>query len=113
MSDYPLDHSYVLCDLRFPKHERSKFRVTRRNINTIDIESPIENIRLPYLGSENDLDGLVATSNFNLLFVLDTHAPLVSLSVTSRPTSQWYTDNRGVTKREVRRLERIYVYYKT
>ena len=110
LSDAPSDHSYIICDLRFPSPRRSKLQVSRRNYNAIKMDSLVESLQLADFGSEtNTLDELIYLYNSNILSVLDAHAPLLCRTLTSRPSCQWYTGNLREMKREIRRLEKKFM----
>ena len=93
-SDAPSDHSYIICNVDFPCLKAPQLCITKRNIRSIKIESFIESVKEVGFDSDTDtIDRLVEIYNSNLLSVLDTHAPLTCKNLTSRPKSQWYSDD--------------------
>ena len=53
-----------------------------------------------------DLDTLVGAFNDTLSHLVDSHAPLKTRTITTRPHSPWYTDEIATEKRKRRSLER-------
>ena len=108
--DAPSDHYYVIFNVHFPCLKPSKLSITIRKIRSIKIDSFIESVQEAVFGSDTETTcSLVDIYNSYLLAILDTHAPLTSKTLTSRPKSQWYSDDLREIKREVRRLERRYI----
>ena len=105
LSYSPSDHSYNICHLRFPYPTRSKVKVSKRNLNAINMDSFAKSLQLANFGSEtNTLDELVNIYNSNLLSVLDEHAPVSCRTLTSRPSCQWYTADLREMKRKIGNL---------
>ena len=113
LADAPSDHSYIVCDVCFPRPNRSKVEVIMRKIKCINIESFANSLEKCIFELEDTpLDEsagvLVNRYNSNLRNVLDLHAPLCNRTLTARPLCQWYTSELREEKFEVCRLERRY-----
>ena len=94
----------------FPCLKALQLCITKRNIKYIKIGSVIESVKEAGFGSDTDtIDKLVDIYNSNLLTILDTRVPLTCKTLTSRPKSQWYSDDLREIKREVHKFETRYI----
>ena len=102
------DHMPVYCKLQVPKPAFKRSKITFQKIKSIDTGALLEELSPTDLCTNlhsYDLDGLVNEYNNTLKVALDCHAPIITKTVTKRPSVPWFNDEvksakkkRGVRK---------------
>ena len=103
------DHMPVYCKLQVPKPVFKRSKITFRKIKSIDRGVLLEELSRTDLCTNlhsYDLDGLVNEYNNTLKVALDRHAPIITKTVTKRPSVPWFNDEVKSAKKEKRRAER-------
>ena len=115
---YFSDHASVLCKLVCYKPRLSHKKVNYRKIKSVDVSALVNDLAESSLCkniscnsnedilSASDLDNLAETYNKTLSHLLDSHAPLKTKTVVSRPKVAWYNDEIHHAKRLRRKAER-------
>jgi len=110
------DHSAVLCSLSVPVHSRPP-RVMKfiRNLKKINIQSFCQDIRNSaiYSSTISTLDPFVTLFNSTLSSILAIHAPLRSVSSSSRNSKPYFTSEHRTEKTKRNRLETTWRLSKT
>ena len=99
----------VHCQLRVEKPSFKRTTISYRKVKSIDIDALKEDLLKSDLCNDLlslDLDVLVARYNDTLLCTLNKHAPLLTKSITKRPTVPWFTMEVKAAKKERRKAER-------
>ena len=101
------DHRTVFCSLSLRKPGRVKQQVTSRNFVRIEPTRFQIDVSLgaSSLAESPDCE-LLEELNASLRNVLDRHAPLVTRTVTARPSAPWITEEVKAAKCNVRNAER-------
>ena len=103
------DHMPVYCKLQVPKPAFKRSKITFRKIKSIDRGVLLQELSRTDLCTNlhsYDLDGLVNEYNNTLKVALDRHAPIITKTVTKRPSVPWFNNEVKSTKKEKRRAER-------
>ena len=97
------DHSLIFVDCAVTKPRSKKRTVASRKVKNIDLQTFTTDVRST-LPDPNDVtaDSLHCT----LAGVLDRHAPLVTRTITDRPTAAWFCTEIKMAKRLRRQAER-------
>ena len=93
------DHSTVFCSLSLRKPGRVKQQVTSRNLRRIDLtrfQTDVSQVA----------SSLTECPDASLRNVLDRPAPLVTRTVTARPSAPWITEEVEAAKGNLRKAER-------
>jgi hypothetical protein len=102
-----LDHLAVLCRLNIVKPARQRKSLTIRKINNINIESFNADLSSGRFLHDQDtvLANVVETYDSTLRSVLD--VPVLTKTITLRPTTEWYSDELHYSTIERRKAERM------
>lgn len=112
------DHASVLCKLLSYKPRLMRKRITYREIKSVDVPTIVNELAESSLCrnishnsdvdilSAYDLDNLAETYNKTLSHLVDSHAPLKTKTVVSRPKVAWYNDEIHHAKLLRRKAER-------
>ena len=115
---YFSDHASVLCKLVSYKPRLSHKKVNYRKIKSVDVSALVNELAESSLCknisrnsnvdilSASDLDNLAETYNNTLSHLQDSHAPLKTKTVVSRPKVAWYNDEIHHVKLLRRKAER-------
>ena len=115
---YLSDHAAILCKLTLSKPLNTVKEVKYRRTKSVDIsalscdlgESSLCRDVLsnphPDILSACDLDSLACNYNTTLTSVIESHTPLKTKTILSRPTVPWYNDNIHKAKLLRRKAER-------
>ena len=108
------DHYVVECELHQPKPKCLKRHIEYRKYAAIDngqfaADLEASDIHAPEL----DPTALLARYDSCLRILVDDHyyyyyAPIVSMTITVRPMTPWFTSELSVEKRDLRRAERVW-----
>ena len=99
----------VYCKLQVPKPAFKRSKITFRKIKSIDRGVLLQELSRTDLCTNlhsYDLDGLVNEYNNTLKVAFDRHAPIITKTVTKRPSVPWFNDEVKSAKKEKRRAER-------
>ena len=100
LDTYISDHKTICIDLDLPKPTVHKTTFSSRQLKKIDISEFNKDIVAAFSNVKNfDLDSLVQFFNLTLTLTLDKHAPLKTVTVTSRNKNPWLTPNLLTEKR--------------
>ncbi|KAK2152817.1 hypothetical protein NP493_2405g00005, partial [Ridgeia piscesae] len=103
------DHYAVECELLQSKPSRLKRHITYRKQSAINNNIFAADLRSFNLNAdEADPVVLLAAYDTCLRTIIDAHAPLVSRTITVRPTTPWHTNDLTEAKRALRRAERLW-----
>ena len=103
------DHYAVECELLQSKPSRLKRHITYRKQSAINNNIFAADLRSFNLNAdEADPVILLASYDTCLRTIIDAHAPLVSRTITVRPTTPWHTNDLTEAKRALRRAERLW-----
>jgi len=111
LNSLPSDHKAVTCLLNLQPPPAVKKTLTYRklrDINFAELSVDIEQSSLCHDPSKN-LSDLAVQFDAVLLELLDSHAPLVTKTVTVRSTAPWFSDELRQAKQEKRKAERKYL----
>jgi hypothetical protein len=110
LSRLPSDHRAVICYLDLQPPAAVKKKLTYRKLREINIPKLTADIKQSSLCTEpaNNLNDLVLQFDTTLLQLLDSHAPVVTKTVTVRSQSPWFSDELRDAKQQKRRAERKY-----
>ena len=100
------DHRTVFCSLSARKPDRVKQKVTSRNLRRIDptrFQTDVSRVASS-LAECPDCE-LLEEFNASLRNVLDRNAPLVTRTVTARPSAPWITEEVKAAKCNLRKAE--------
>lgn len=103
------DHMPVHCRLRIEKLPFNETKISFRKVKSIDMNAFKADLLASDLCTDLlslELDDLVVRYNSTLLSTLGNHAPLLTKSVTKRPTVPWFTREVKAAKNERRKAER-------
>ena len=103
-----LDHNIIQMQLECLYQPPSSQVVTSRKLRKISVEQFRNDLSNNLGGTDfsSDVNALATTYNRALSQTLDTHAPLVTRSVPTRPSCPWFNDELRSMKQEKRRAER-------
>ena len=103
------DHYAVECELLQSKPSRLKRHITYRKQSAINNNIFAAGLRSFNLNAdETDPVVLLAAYDTCLRTIIDAHAPLISRTITVRPTTPWHTNDLTEAKRALRRAERLW-----
>ena len=104
------DHSPVLCQLQVGRPSWKKSRISYRNTKSINLDALREDLSNSNLNIDImlliDLNQLAISYDNTLSSVLEDHAPLITRTITKRPTVPWFNNDVNNTKRARRQAER-------
>ena len=102
------DHFAIHCKLNSDRPPNPKKTVSHRKLCSANTDAFRQDILSSELLSTNSSDLISLCSRYDdvISAIVDKHAPLVTKTITVRPTSPWYTDDIGVEKSTRRRFER-------
>ena len=116
---YLSDHAAILCKVTSSKPlntvKEVKYRRNNKSVDFSALSCDLEESSLcrdvlsnphPDILSACDLDSLVCNHNTTLTSVIESHAPLKTKTIVSRPTVPWYNDNIHKAKLLRRKAER-------
>ena len=99
----------VECEPLQSKPSRLKRHITYRKQSPINNNIFAADLRSFNLNAdEADPVVLLAAYDICLRTIIDAHAPLVSRTITVRPTTPWHTNDLTEAKRALRRAERLW-----
>lgn len=104
------DHYPVHFRLACEKPTCLRKTITYRKLKSIDVDNFREDITNSSLLTDPVTDLFHAVTHYNTLLseLLDTHAPLITRSVSLRPRAPWFNDTIKEAKVDRRRLERTF-----
>ena len=103
------DRYAVECELLQSKPSRLKRHITYRRQSAINKNIFAADLRLFNLNAdEADPVVLLAAYDTCLRTIIDAHAPLMSRTITVRPTTLWHTKDLTEVKQALRRAERLW-----
>ncbi len=105
------DHYAIQFTLNLPVTTPKKSTISYRNYKGIDLDAFTCDIRgLDMLNTTNrSVDELTHNFISSLATLIDTHAPIITKTVTLHPNSPWYNDNTRDAKKERRKRERTLI----
>ena len=115
---YLSDHAAILCKLTSSKPLNTVKEVKYRRTKSVDISAfscdmgesslcrDVLSNSHPDILSACDLDSLACNYNTTLSSVIESHAPLKTKTIVSRPTVPWYNDDILKAKLLRRKVER-------
>ena len=114
---YFSDHAAVHSIIRTERPVTQARRVTYRKTKAVDLHCLRQDLAVSdlckrehgeHLTSYEDLDKLACSYNTVLSSITDSHAPLKTKAVRSRPQVPWYNQDIAKAKRKRRRAERVW-----
>ncbi len=108
------DHEAIMFDLSIEKPPQVTKSITYRCLRKIDFTKFLDDINLSALlnNPATEVGDLCDTYYTELSSILDRHAPLKTRDIVDRVNSEWFTDELGAMKRDLRKLERKHKHMK-
>ena len=102
------DHHAVHCLLQAPKSDRTKKQVFFRKYTAINSTKFKSDFELSHLVTSpcNNIADLSQQYDSTLKGLLNSHAPLITRSVTVRPNTPWHSNELSLAKQKLRQAER-------
>ena len=105
------DHHWIHCLLRGPKPKTLQKQISYRKIKSIDLaqfSNDLQNSDLFLNNTFDTLENAVSVYNSTLENALNSHAPVISKTITIHSDAPWYNDDIAEAKREKRRAEKLW-----
>lgn len=114
-SDYYIsDHFSVLCHLAPPKPGFRKETVSYRKVKSINLDSFKKDLKDGLSEcSSNTLNDLLSTYSRVMSVTLDSHAPVITKTILTRPKQPWFNDDIKASKLMKKKAERVWRKNKT
>lgn len=101
------DHACILFALTFPCPKKVTKTINIRKLRAIDTESFCRDVSATFATlPTDDCSSAWEQYNLRLQHLLDQHAPMKTVTITTKPDSPWFTFEVRSARRELRRLER-------
>ena len=101
------DHACVLFALTFPCPKKVTKTISIRKLRAIDTESLCRDVSVTFATlPTDDCSSACEQYNLRLQHLLNQHAPMKTVTITTKPDSPWFTFEVRSARRELRRLER-------